>query len=160
MSAGNEKVSKAIDATGFTQPQFDPKFVGNAGQNMFIGEHKVYFQGSTGLVATQRGIPGVTVGRLATGQYGIRFPRWKEVSIDACIYTPTGVQYISNVRGMSGVGFIEGVSGGALLELSKYDVTPAATTLTVNPSAYKSPQNPVTGTMVALRFFVNPVTAY
>lgn len=146
----NDKVNKQLDRVGLVPEAFPLLTVGKSGQNAFIGEHKIRFSGPTGMVATSYGMPGVTVGRLATGVYGIRFPRWKEVSIDAQLYTPTGVEYISSVGGMTGVAEIVGVSGGAELRLGR-----AAT-----GGAGVAPANAVTGMVVGLRFYVNPVTAY
>ncbi len=144
----DNKVNKALDRN-IVQEQFPLNAAGNAGQHAFVGQHKVFFGGATGIVATSYGMPGVTVGRLQTGVYGIRFPRWKEVSIDVQLCTPSGVDYLSSVGGLSGVGQIVAVSGGAELRIG-----------TITQSGTRQPLNPVTGTSANLLFFVNPVTAY
>jgi hypothetical protein len=154
----DDKVNKVLDRNA-VQEQFPLRTAGTAGQNAFVGQHKVFFSGSTGLVATSYGLPGVTVGRLRTGVYGIRFPRWKEVSCDVQLCTPTGVDYISSVGGMSGVGNIVGVSGGMELRISSIQNTPIASG-GYTPSGTRVPTNPATGTVANLMFFVNPVTQY
>jgi hypothetical protein len=140
----NDKVNKTVNAN-LVQEQFPLRSAGVAGQDAFVGQHKVAFCGVTGL-PTGAGLPGVTVGRLRTGMYGIRFPNWKEVGITAQLMTPTGFEYVSSLGGLSGVSQIVGVSGGAELRISN----PASGTRV----------NPTTGTIANLMFFVNPVTAY
>jgi hypothetical protein len=140
----NDKVNRTLDRN-VTQDQFPLKVAGNGGQDAFVGQHKVSFCGTTGL-PTSIGFPGVTIGRLQTGIYGIRFPRWKEVGMTVGLMTPTGIDYTTSTGGLSGVAQIVGLSGGAELRLGN----PASGTRV----------NPVTGTVANLMFFVNPVTQY
>jgi hypothetical protein len=140
----NDKVNKALNAN-IVQEQFPLRTAGVAGQNAFVGQHRVAFCGVTGL-PTGAGLPGVTIGRLVTGVYGIRFPRWKDVSIGVHLNTPTGFDDISSTGGLSGVAQIVGVSGGAELRFAN--------------QASGTRVNPATGVVANLSFFVNPVTTY
>jgi hypothetical protein len=153
------KVNKTIKAISDVTHQYPVNVLGPKGQHAFVGSHKVFFSGATGLVATSYGIPGVTVGRLRTGVYGIRFPQWKEATVMVGLQVPTGVDYDAKVSGMSGIGHIVAVSGGAELHISRTFNAPVASG-TYTPSSFVCPQNPVTGTVAELRFFVSPITPY
>ena len=129
--------------------QYPLNVVGPKGQNAFVGMQSVYFTGPTGLVGTSYGIPGVSVSRSAsvgTGVYDITFPSARDVRIIPGLQCPSGHAYHANVARLSPV------SGTAQLHLTRQMGTGVTLPL--------QPQNPVTGAVVNLMFFVSPVTAY
>jgi len=123
----------------------------------FRGRHNFYLSGATGLVATQFGLGGmVTVARLATGIYGVTFPKVKDVDIQANIHCPTGVAYTTTVRGVSGAVQIVGNSGVAEIGIYQPKQSIAGTTGVASPTGYNEPVNAQTGTYVSLWFDVMP----
>lgn len=151
----NEKVNKTLDAYN-VQDQSPLRGAGKSAPDAFIGKHKVLFCGSTGLPTTPAiySVPGITIGRLQTGVYGVRFPRniGSDMSVTVQLSTPTGVDYQGSVGGLSGVGNIVVSSGGAELRISQ--VTNATA------SGARQPMNPSTGTVADLVFFVSPILRY
>ncbi len=157
----NDKVNKEINRKAGQPEQFPVNRMGLGAPNSFFGTHRVFFEGTTGLVGSSYGLPGVTVGRLRTGIYGIRFPTdWRSVSILPGLQVPTGFDYDAKIAGMSGVGILVGQSGGAELHISRAINAPVITT--TNPSTYVQAHDPVTGTMAELHFFVTktPITPF
>jgi hypothetical protein len=114
--------------------------VGSSAQPVTHVRHEVFLGGVTGIVATQFGghNMGITVGRTATGTYGIAFPDAAYVSIMPGVVVPTGGNYTATIGGLSGQGRVVGATGFA--ELKLYGVTGAKMV------------NPVTGTVVTLDF--------
>jgi hypothetical protein len=139
-----EKADKAgsypLQVKGSTSP-------GSSAQPVWVGRHEVLFWGDTGLIATQFGLHGlgVTVGRLSTGVYGIRFPEAAHVSIMAGVCVPSGGSYDVAVCGMSGTGRVVGMSGSAQINISQLGF--GATGGNFEASLTRVPQNPVTGTV-------------
>lgn len=113
---------------------------GGSAQPVTRGQHEVLLGGDTGIVATQFGLHshGVTVGRLRTGVYGIRFPDMASVRISPSINVPTGFVPDVSVRGISGMGRIVGATG-----VAEFVIQGHTSHLPVNPS---------TGTVVTLDF--------
>jgi hypothetical protein len=114
--------------------------VGSSAMPVIRGQHEVLLGGSTGIVATQFGLHshGVTVGRLRTGIYGIRFPDTAHVRISPSVSVPTGTSPQVEVGGLSGMGRVVGATGLAELKI-------------INPTGFV-PMNPATGTVVILDF--------
>jgi hypothetical protein len=132
--------------------QFPLNVIGPKGPNAFVGSHQVLFQGATGLVATSYGIPGVTVGRLRTGVYGVRHPPVKHAQIWPAIQAPSGMSYDVSLRGMSGRPY-QAVSGYAEIEISRMENAPVVTG--TNPSTLVRPQNPPTGAVLDLFWYAS-----
>ena len=155
-----DKVIKEVNRIGAGPPQYPLNKAGLGGPGAFIATHRIRFYGATGLV-TGEGIPGVTVGRLQTGLYGVSYPTdWRSVSILPGLQVPTGMDYDAKIQGLSGVGQLVGISGFAELSISRGVNSPVVTTS--NPSTSVVPHDPVTGTMAELHFFVtrNPQGNY
>ncbi len=112
------------------------------------GQHQVLLGGSTGIVATQFGLHshGITVGRLATGIYGIAFPDMAHVRISPDITTPTGSDFNVAVRGVTGQGRVVGATGFAELHI----------TSPIGQTGARVEVNPSTGTVVTLEFEFSP----
>lgn len=131
--------------------------VGPDGAGSFRGRHTVFFQGTTGLVATQFGLQGmVTIGRSATGTYLVSFPKVKDIDILANIHCPTGVAYTANVKGVSGAVQIVGNSGVAEIIITEPRQSIRLSTGVANPTGYNGPVNPVTGTYMTVWFDAMP----
>lgn len=135
--------------------QFPLNTVGPKGQHAFCGVGKVFFTGTTGLVGTAYGIPGLTATRLSTGAYKVQFPASKSVDIIPGVQAPTGVHY--DVQ----VGNVQPYSGTAELHISqRFNTINSQSTGTSQPTGLLRPQNPASGTCVNLLFFVAPITPY
>lgn len=118
--------------------------VGGSALPVSRGQHELLLGGSTGIVATQYGLHnhGVTVGRLGTGIYSIRFPDTAHVRIDPSITVPTGFNANVSVGGISGQGRIVGATGQAFLYITQ----------SVGQTGVQLPCAPATGTVVTLDF--------
>lgn len=138
--------------------QYPMKGVGQSAQNAFQNIHQVYFHGSTGLVASSFGIPGITVTRTGTGAYSITYPK---VGPDgACviipgIQAPTGHSYDATV--------VENFpnSGTARVNItrrSQFMGSGATQPAVSGTTQYQF--NPVSGTVLNLLFFAKPVTRF
>lgn len=127
--------------------------VGPKAQNAFVGLHKVFFSGATGLVATSYGIPGVRATRIATGAYGIVYPPTKAVDIIPGVQAPSGAHYDVNISD------VHPYSGTAKMQITRKEVGPIASGAAL-ATTWIAPHNPVSGTFVNLLFFVSPVTPY
>lgn len=132
--------------------QFPLNVMGPKGPNAFIGSHEVQFQGTTGLVATSFGIPGVTIGRLRTGVYGMVHPPIQHAQIWPSIQVPSGVGYNVTMRGMSGRPY-NAVSGYAEFEVTRPEQAPVVTG--TNPSTLAQPHNPPTGAKLELLWYAS-----
>ncbi len=126
-------------------------WVGPDGQHSFRGRHQAFFQGTTGLIATQWGLHGVSIGRLRTGVYGIAFPRIKDVDIIANVHSPSGTHYQTKITGISGAVQVVGMSGLAELHVSRTEVAQTVQTGLL-ASGLLSPHNPVSGTYISFWF--------
>lgn len=133
--------------------QFPLNVMGPKGPHAFVGGHQAFFSGTTGLVSTSYGIPGVTIGRRATGIYGVKFPPVKHVQILPSIQTPSGTSYQVAVKGMSGSTYVDGLSGYAEVHVTRMSNAPVVTG--TNPSTYVQPQNPPTGAVLDLFFYAS-----
>jgi hypothetical protein len=138
-----------FDATS----QFPLRSVGPKGQNAFVGVHKVFFSGTTGLVATSYGIPGVTATRIATGAYRLNYPPTRALDIIPGIQAPSGNHYNINVSD------VNSYSGTANFQVTRNNVGPIASGA-AQASSYLAPHNPVSGTFANFMFFVSPITPY
>lgn len=118
--------------------------VGGSALPVMRGQHEVHLGGETGIVATQFGLhnAGVTVGRLATGVYGVAFPNMANVRISPYVSLPTGFSCEAEVGGMTGAGRVVGVSGFAELRLTR----------PLGATGAHQPCHPATGTVVVLDF--------
>ena len=132
--------------------QFPLNVIGPKGPHAFVGSHEVFFQGSTGLVSTSYGIPGVTVGRLRTGVYGIVHPPIKHAQIWPAIQVPSGLSYDTSIRGMSGRPY-DANSGYAEISITRPEQSPVVTG--TNPSTLVQPQNPPTGAKLDLFWYAS-----
>lgn len=119
--------------------QFPLNSVGPKGEHAFLGIHRTFFQGSTGLVSTNYGVPGVTATRLSTGTYRYVLPKARAVYINPSIAGTSGTYYQANV-----VNNTSGISGICDVQISKGGVA----------------QTPATGTVMDLWFFVAPVSQF
>lgn len=126
---------------------------GSSAQPVTHVRHEVFLGGVTGLVATQFGghNMGITVGRLATGVYGVSFPDAAHVSIMAGVSLPTGASPMDvAVGGMSGLGRVVGATGQAQVKLAQLQV---AQTGIGGFSMTSMPTNPgPTGAVLTLDF--------
>ena len=130
-------------------PQFPLNAVGPKGQHAFIGVENLFFTGSTGLVGTMYGIPGVTATRVGTGVYRLAYPVARGVDIIAGIRAPSGMAYQVNVNQLNPS------SGTAEIVVSKGGPVPTGVA-----SGFVQPINPVAGAQASLLFFVAPVTPF
>lgn len=112
--------------------------LGTKAQFAALGIHRVFFQGATGLVSTNYGVPGVTATRLSTGTYRLATPKGKGVYINPAIVGTSGTYYSINVQN------VNGISGTAEFQISKGGL----------------PQTPATGTVAELWFFVAPSSSF
>lgn len=58
--------------------------------NGWVGSHKLFFVGATGLIGSGYGIPGVTATRISTGIYRIQHPPIKQFDFIPGIAAPSG----------------------------------------------------------------------
>lgn len=122
--------------------------VGPDRQHAFIGMGHVLFKGSTGLVGTAFGVPGLVCSRIATGSYYLQFNKnVKDVTILPGIQAPTGSHYNINVSE------VNGYSGQANMQITKHVSVPSGMTVATTKL---QPCNPVSGTMANLLFFMSP----
>jgi len=133
--------------------QFPLNVIGPKGPNSFIGGHQAFFTGTTGLVSTSYGIPGVTIRRRSTGIYGIKFPPIQHVQIHPSLQVPSGHSYQVHVKGISGATQVVGASGYAEVHISRLQSAPSG--LGINPSSYVQPQNLPTGSVLDLLFYAS-----
>jgi len=135
------------------KPQYPLNAVGNKGQQAFVGVHKIFFQGTTGLVATSYGVPGMVATRIATGSYGLVFDPTVGLDIIPGIQAPTGAHYTVNVSD------VYPTSGTAKFQIARTGggTVPSGSTV---PTLMVQPQNPVSGTIVNLMIFDSTRVAY
>lgn len=154
-----DKVKKAIrdkfDTAGTYPAGVQGSYAeGSSAQPVTYVRHEVLLGGLTGLVATQFGghNMGITVGRLATGVYGVSFPDCAHVSLMAGVSLPTGANPLDvAIGGMSGLGRIVGATGQAQVKLSQLQA--GATGLNFEISMTNVPSNPgPTGAVLTLDF--------
>jgi hypothetical protein len=133
--------------------QFPLKGIGAKAPNAFFGGHQAFFSGTTGLVSTSYGVPGVTIGRRQTGIYGVKFPPAQHVQIHPHLQVPSGTSYDVAVKGISGATQVVGVSGYAEVHITRISNSPVVTT--TNPSCYVQYHNPPTGSVLDLLFYAS-----
>ena len=133
--------------------QYPLNAVGPKGQNAFVGSAQMFFTGSTGLIATFFGVPGVSATRVRTGIYNLQYPLTKEVSIYPALQGPTGAAYNLNIVN------VQPFSGTAELHVSQV-IAPQIASGSNNPSATVQLQNPISGTRANLLFFVSPIAQF
>jgi hypothetical protein len=136
--------------------QFPLNAIGLKAPNAFIGSNQVFFQGPTGLVATNFGMPGVTVGRLRTGVYGVKHAPIEHLQIWPSIQAPSGLGYNVALRGLSGTARYDGQSGYFEVHITRPEQSPVVTG--TNPSTLIQPQNPPTGTVLDLFWYGSTVS--
>lgn len=135
--------------------QYPLNVVGPKGQHGFMGTSTSFFEGSTGLIGTTYGIPGVTMTRVSTGAYRVNFPSSPQVSgamgvtILPGLNAPSGNFYNVNVSG------VNSVTGVAHIEITRNEVP-----LSGAPTNLIRPVNPASGTRLHLQFFVSPITPF
>lgn len=132
--------------------QFPLNVIGPKGPHAFVGSHQAFFSGTTGLVATSYGIPGVTIGRLRTGVYGIVHPPIEHAQIWPDIKVPSGQAYDLAIRGMSGRPY-NAKSGYAEIAITRGEQ--AAVVTGTNPSTIVAHQNPPTGAVLDLFWYAS-----
>jgi len=139
------------------EEQFGPlNVVGPKGQHAFMGLETIFFEGSTGLVGTAYGIPGVTATRTSTGCYRINYGSAPQLSgamgviINPIINAPSGASYQVNVSD------VNSVTGVANIQIGR---TGAGHLSHITTQTFQV-HNPVSGTKLHLQFFVSPVTPF
>ena len=137
--------------------QFPANAIGPSGEHAFVGMHRVFFTGSTGLIGTMYGVPGVSATRVSTGLYRFKHDPTVNVDIIPGVEGPTGTQYQVNVnkRNLSNGG--AGASGTFEVQINQMANAGFGTGLA---SGFVQPQNPATGTALKLLFFCSPITPY
>lgn len=142
MAVGTGTVAQTVKHLSEIE-QFPLNVVGPKGPHSFFGSHQGWFSGTTGMVSTSYGIPGVTIGRTRTGVYTVKFPPIQHVSIHPALQVPSGSAYDVHVKGLSGAVEVVGKSGYAEVHISRQ--SPSGIGLNM-------PQNPPTGTVLDLLF--------
>ena len=149
-------------------PKFPIRMVGPRGNQTVQGLATLQFAGS-GLVGTMFGIPGMSATRIATGVYDLRFPTVRSAVIMPAIedQSPSGVNmgnlfdaragFPNTTASGAGPGLGGGVSGMARLYTTRSFVTPSGGAA---PTAFSSPINPPTGSVVNMLLIGSPITAY
>lgn len=133
-------------------PQFPGNLGGTKGQHGFIGSQKTFFTGSTGLVATSYGIPGMGATRVSTGTYNLFFPPTVGVDFYPGVQAPSGHSYSVNISD------VQPTSGTAKMQIGRFGG--AGSSGNFVPSLAFVPHNPVSGTIVNLLTFVSTRVAY
>lgn len=134
--------------------QFPIRAVGKSGQSAFVGVQRVFFEGTTGLIGTMYGIPGVTATRVSTGIYRFKHDPCLNIDIIPGVEGPTGTQYHVNIpRASKG----DGHSGSFDVHLTLQKNYGFATGI---PSAAIELQNPSTGTALKLLWFCSPIDKF
>lgn len=125
--------------------------------NGFVGTHKFFFTGATGLVGTGYGTPGFSATRVSTGIYRVKHPPVKELTFLAGIVSPSGSpDYIVKqvTDGLGPTGGSNSLSGIAEFHIK----APAGgASGSASPSGGFALQNPVSGTILKLAFFAAPL---
>ena len=129
-----------------SEEQYPLNAVGQKGQHAFVGVEKVFFRGTTGLVGTAYGIPGVTVSRTATGSYTVNYDPVHEIDIIPNLIVPTGQD--------AQLKFVEvnPTSGTAKFQITR----PSPTGISGAPLLY----NPPSGTIASLLIFGAPIIKF
>lgn len=128
---------------------FPLRVVGPDSPHAFIGMGHVAFYGTTGLVGTAFGVPGLVCSRVATGSYYLQFDKnTKDVTILPGIQAPTGSHYNINVSE------VNGYSGQANMQITRYVSVPSGMTVATTKL---QPCNPTSGTIANLMFFMRPL---
>lgn len=139
--------------------QFPLNAVGPSAQHAFVGVQRVFFTGSTGLIGTMFGVPGITgATRVSTGLYRFSHDPAYHLDIIPGIESPTGTQYQTNVllRNRNNQGQ-QGQSGMFEVQLNQAANAGFGTGLA---SGFIQPQNPATGTALKLLVYASRVTAF
>lgn len=120
--------------------------------NGFIGTHKLFFVGATGLIGSGYGTPGFSATRISTGIYRVQTPPCKELEFIPGIAAPSGApayqvqQSTERTNSLSGTCEFHirqpggGASGSAAPSGAGYVLA-----------------NPVSGTILRLAWFAAPL---
>lgn len=134
--------------------QFPLNAVGPSGQHAFLGVHRVFFTGSTGLIGTMYGVPGITATRVATGVYRFKHDVCRNIDIIPGVEGPTGTAYQINIPVASKGDGSSGAFDVHLMQTKNYGFG------TGIASGALEPQNPATGTALKLLMYGSPVTKF
>lgn len=134
------------------KPQYPLNAVGTKGQQAFVGVHKVFFSGTTGLVATSYGVPGMVATRVSTGTYGLIYDPTVGLDIIPGVQAPTGNPYMINISE------VFPTSGTAKFQIGRFGAPGASGSFA--PTLAFQAQNPVSGTIVNLMIFDSTRVAY
>jgi hypothetical protein len=126
--------------------QFPLNAIGQSGQNAFVGVQRVFFTGSTGLIGTMYGVPGVTATRVSTGVYRFRHDPTVNIDILAGVEGPTGTFYAVNIPAERKNSNNTGTFDVHMAKIADGIATGLS--------------NPATGTALKLMFFCSPVTKF
>lgn len=135
------------------QAQFPLNAIGRSGQDAFLGVEKVFFTGSTGLIGTMFGVPGLSATRVSTGLYTFVHDKVTHIDVIAGLECPTGTYLDVNIPVAT-----KGSPSGTF-QVQTYN-RQAAGFGTGVPSIFFTPQNPATGTVLKLMIYGSPITPF
>lgn len=117
----------------------------------FYGVHKLFFVGTTGLIGSGYGIPGVSATRISTGIYRVKHPPSRGLDIIPGLAVPSGAPHYTATQNTEQTNSISGTTefhirapGGGASGLIQASGMGAVL------------QNPVSGTVLRLGFFIAP----
>jgi len=125
--------------------------------NGFVGTHKFFFVGGTGLIGTGYGTPGFTATRVSTGIYRVKHPPVKELVMMAGIAMPSGAPSYKVDQITDGIGPTGG--SNSLSGITEFHIRQpgggASGSAAPSGAGYVL-ANPVSGTILKLAFFAAP----
>lgn len=136
------------------RPMFPVNAVGPKGEHAFVGVSKTFFTGTTGLVATTYGIPGMVVSRIRTGYYQVNHDPAFELDPFPSLQCPSGTVLQANV-----VADTQNSLSGYFEVVITQDRTLTIPT-TLPATNITQPVNPPSGTVLRIQVFGAPITRY
>lgn len=125
--------------------------------NGFVGTHKLFFTGSTGLVASGYGTPGFSATRVSTGIYRVKHPPIKGLEMFAGIAMPSGAPSYKVDQITDGLGPTGGTNSlSGITEFHIKQPGGGASGSAAPSGATYVLANPVSGTILRLAFFAAP----
>lgn len=125
--------------------------------NGFVGTHKLFFTGATGLIGTGYGTPGFSATRVSTGIYRVKHPPIKELNFFPGIVTPSGAPayHVTQITdGAVATGGTNSLSG--ITEFHIRQPGGGASGSAVPSGSTYVLANPVSGTILRLAWFAAP----
>ena len=122
--------------------------------NGFVGVHKLFFVGATGLIGSGYGVPGVTATRISTGIYRVQHPPIKGLDILPGVASPSGspqyrVKQITETT--------NSLSGTTEFHITTQNgIAPSGAAASSSSGLAGVLSNPVSGTIMRLAFFASP----